>query len=144
MLRTHLLPGKDELRKLIEINMGTNGIKKERGTFLIVMLVVYGLLWAAHLLTLLNPSHYPKVYADGPSFSYLFNLIIFLFATTSLVAIFTWRKWGIYVLSITTAISILFDIAYFPHQVTLLGHIVSLIPIGLIIWAISRKWSYYG
>jgi hypothetical protein len=112
----------------------------KRGFFLITMLILYGLLYFGRLLTILDPSAFPIVHATGPH-AYISNLLIFLVGITGLIAIYMWRKWGIYVLAIATIFPIIVDIIY-PQGSTWLEHFLSLTPLLIIIWAVYRKWSY--
>lgn len=116
---------------------------KDRGTFLVTMLVIFGLLWVGRLFTIASPFHFSNIYSGGPSYSYLFNVLFFVVDTLSLIAIIGWSRWGIYVLAASTLATIIFDVIYFPTQATWVGHLVTLLPIVLLAWAVARKWQFF-
>src|ERR1700733_4394782 len=90
------------------------GLSKQnnRGAFLIVMLVFYVLLCLARFISILSPSTFPGIYAGGPSFSYAFNIFLFVLGAVGVAGIVLWRRWGIYTLALGTILGVVFDSIY--------------------------------
>jgi hypothetical protein len=119
-------------------------VKKARGTFLNIMLCVYVLLFIARLLSILAPSNYPGIYGNNStSLIFFFNIFVFIIGAIGLVGIILWKKWSIYFLVVTTLISVVVDLVYFPRQVSIVEHVLTLIPICLLIWSVVRKWALF-
>jgi hypothetical protein len=114
-----------------------------RGKFINIMLIVYGLLLILRLFSLLAPSAFKVVYSDGPSWTYALNALAFLLDLIGLIAIIFWKRWGLFVIIIVTIAFIIFDSIAVNPKPGILTHVITLIPLALLTWAIERKWKYF-
>jgi len=114
---------------------------RQRGAFLSIMIVIYVVLWFGRLISVFAPLE-SQLY-QGSIVSYELNILLFIVVTLGLIGIFLWYKWGVYLLGTASLGSIVFNIIFFPQQVSPLGHVLSLLPICLLIWAVSKQWQYF-
>lgn len=118
-----------------------NGSK--RGVFLWAVLVLYIFLWLQRLITLIFPRTFSEIYANGPAWGYEYNLVMFVAITIGLAGIFSWKKWGLYLIAIVDITAIVIDQVYFAPRPSIWVAISSLALVSLLIWAVTRKWQLF-
>lgn len=116
---------------------------RDRGIFLIVMLILYGLLYLIRLISIILPPNFGGPYGGSSSSSYVFNICIVLSGAAGVLAIILWRKWGIYALTLATIVAVRFDSIYISQVPTVADHILTVVALALLIWAVLRKWKSF-
>jgi len=75
--------------------------------------------------------------------SYIFNICIVLLGAGGVLGIILWRRWGVYALILATVVAAVFDAIYFSQHVTVVDHILTVVALALMIWAVLRKWKLF-
>lgn len=107
----------------------------DRGNFLIILTALTAFSLLVNIPKALNPVSIPL-------------LLGYILQAVSLYGIWTWKKWGIYLLFASFAIGA--AISIFSFQVAALSQFAAptiligyLLVAGLWIWAASRKWHLF-
>jgi hypothetical protein len=116
----------------------------DRGIFLIVMLILYALLYLVRLISIVLPSKFGGVYVGGPLLSYVLNICIVLLGAGGVIGIILRRRWGVYALILATIVAVGFDAIYISQKATVVNHILTVVALALLIWAVLRKWKGFG
>ena len=116
----------------------------KRGVFLWIMLANSILVSLARLMTLLFSATFSYIYVGGPTWGYGANLFAFIVEVIGIIGVINWKKWGVYLVIIIDLVEIVIDRIYFaPRLSTEAGLVLDVIAIGLFVWAVKRKWSYF-
>lgn len=123
-----------------------NDIQKDngRGVLLMLGLAVYCLLYFFRLLSILFASSFQSIYKDVPSWIYGFNIAIFLLGSIGLIAIFSWKKWGVYLLGLVTMIPIIIDFTVYTKHPTIVQLSMTLGFLTLLLLGVKSKWKDFN
>jgi hypothetical protein len=118
--------------------------KQERGAFLWIMVAVYIVISFQRLMGLLFPTLFLTSSVGAPAWGYNFNFLAFILELIGIIGIIAWKKWGIYVV-ITIGLVGSFLATLYPSSRAPIGVIwvVDLSIMGLLIWAVKRRWSHF-
>jgi hypothetical protein len=122
--------------------MNTSLEHKQRGVFLMIMLVVYAIWYVGYLVNdiLINFGYYGVPLGGQEVLGLLVRITFFLSGIVGLMGIIFWRKWGAYLLGITVIIMALTSIIYSGDGETFT---LTILPLIFILWAIARKWKAF-
>ena len=124
------------------------GMKKERGKFLTIMLVlaVFGIFQYLFMVT--NTNSVNQSLGVVPSWYPIYGLVGIASQAIAIVGIWIWKKWGVYLLLGWSLIGVLMQIfvlkpAGAAAQYGQLALFMTLGSAGLYFWAVYRKWQYF-
>src|ERR1700726_4382554 len=84
-----------------------------RGIFLWVILANAILVTFARLLSVLFPHFFANIYAGGPHWDYVFNLLAFVLEASGIIGIILWKRWGLFLMVVSYLAEAFVDFAYF-------------------------------
>jgi len=124
------------------MNNASNTSNFKRGAFLWVMLAAYTCISFQRFIGLLFPSIFLRSSAGAPPWGYQFDFLAFILELIGIIGI--WKKWGVYLVVIIGLVGSVLATLY-PTSQTPIGArwVVDLSIMGLLIWAVKRKWSYF-
>jgi len=119
-------------------------VKKDRGKFLTAMVIlgIFGQLQTLYYLT--NTNLVEQVYGTVPSWFSLYVLFGFLVGTVMLAGIWLLKKWAVYLLAFSTAMTFFMQLYVLkPVQAGQVTYFMTMISAGLWFWAVYRKWESF-
>ncbi len=119
--------------------------KKIRGKFLTAILVlsIIGILQALFNIATKDSSAWSSEYRYIPQWLKTYQLLGVVIAGLANIGLWFWKKWSVYLLIILSIINYFINIYILQFHypvIYLLGFILFMIPL----WAIKRKWEYFG
>jgi len=121
-------------------------IKKNHGAFLIVIMIFIGLELLPGIFHLLTPEAKKTLFSSSFNWEIYYFILIYAFHFLVLYGILKWKKWVIYILAVIaiSEVSLVYiisqDISFSKMIAT---NAYSLARIGIVCWAIRRKWSFF-
>jgi hypothetical protein len=101
-------------------------------TAMIVIMAVHGVFNTVALLALRNQLAYRSV----PSWLYAGAFFVGLATIASAVALWYWKRWGLYLYVVATFVSLALGLVVYPTQ---LAAFYNLIPLGILGWILTSQ-----
>jgi hypothetical protein len=116
---------------------------KKRGFFLNTMLVICGLSILINIIGIFHPESLRDTYLHLHSSLYLLWILTTVINCLGIAGVLTWRRWGIYIIVLLPILSLIANLTFLSSVAPLSADILGLMLTPLLIWSVSRKWSYF-
>jgi hypothetical protein len=119
-------------------------MKKDRGKFLTIMIVLSAIGLLQSLYYLVNTDLIQQSYGVVPEWFQLYSVFGILFGSIMLIGLWMLKKWGVYLLTVSVVLSFVMQLFFLrPQTYQEIVYILSIISAGIWFWAINRKWKNF-
>jgi hypothetical protein len=119
-------------------------MKKGRGKFLTIMLVLSAIGLLQSLYYLVNTDLIQQSYGVVPEWFQLYSVFGIVFGMIMITGLWMMKKWGVYLLAVSVVLSFVMQLFFMrPLAYQEVVYIMSIASAGIWFWAINRKWKYF-
>ena len=126
-------------------------MKKDRGKFLTIMLVLVSLTPLVGLVGILLPGSGLRAggitVSNPPDWYPTYSIITVVLGLAFIIGLWMWKKWGVYLAIAYSLISLgagfAFNQSSHGPTVNLINQVSPLVSYALFYWAVYRKWKYF-
>ena len=118
-------------------------MNKDRGKFLTVMIVLAAFGYLQSLYYLTNTNVIEQAYGAVPSWFSFYALVGFGIGIITMVGIWLWKKWAVYLLVASTTITLLMQLFVLKPVQGQFVYYMTIVSASIWFWAIYRKWKNF-